>query len=128
MGQKYMANARPYDERLNMPNLLPVTPVIGRAVANPVVLWLMRSYLGQDSLHYCHTPGVTIMRPARKLREKPYVGGWHSDYPYPAHGGHGGHGTKEQFAKLDAALTDAGFPSWQDRQSRLGVQFNICVT
>lgn len=126
--EEKMAHRGLFDERLSLPSLLHRSPAVARAVASPVALYLMRTYLGQERLQYCHPPAVTILRPARKLLEKPYNGGWHSDYPFPPTASALGHGSKEHFAKLDKALTNAGLPSWKDRGTRLGVQFNICVS
>ena len=34
----------------------------------------------------------------------------------------------EAYRRLDREIVEAGFPNWQERQYRLGVQFNICVS
>ena len=34
----------------------------------------------------------------------------------------------EAYRRLDREIVEAGYPNWQERQYRLGVQFNICVS
>lgn len=52
---------------------------VGKSVAEPVSLWLLRQYLGSRDLHLGHPPGFAVLEPnvlARAGR------GWHSDIPY----------------------------------------------
>ena len=127
--------------------LLDQTPAIARGATHPVALWLIRSFLG-DELHFGHPPSFQIMRPAKKLLDDQPIGGWHSDYPNPLSAqrpSHVNHLEYDQiaagedidpatdptfgpFQRMDREITEAGFPGWQDRKYRLGVQFNICVT
>ncbi len=113
-------------------SFLGMTPAVAQALMHPVSLWLIESYLGVDSIHYCQCPGFSILRPAEKTGENARVmpGGWHADYPYPltseteAHTGMLG---PEEFEKLDASISPR-FPDWKRRKVRLGMQFNIALT
>jgi hypothetical protein len=113
-------------------SLLGMTPAVAQALMHPISLWLIESYLGVESIHYCQCPGISILRPAEKTGENARVlpGGWHADYPYPltsemeAHTGMIG---PEEFEKLDASISPR-FPDWKQRKVRLGMQFNIALT
>ena len=128
-------------------DLLARTPAIVRGATHPVALWLIRRFLG-DELHFGHPPSFQITRPAKQLLDNLPIGGWHSDYPNPLspqRPSHVNHLEYDQiaagedidpatdptfgpFQRMDREITEAGFPGWQDRKYRLGVQFNICVT
>ena len=113
-------------------SFLGMTPVVAQALMHPISLWLIESYLGVDSIHYCQCPGISILRPAEKTGENAHLmpGGWHCDYPYPltsetdAHTGMLG---PEEFEKLDASIAPR-YPDWKRRKVRLGMQFNIALT
>ena len=51
---------------------------------HPVSLWLIESYLGVESLHYCQVPSIGGLRPAEKTGDNANVvpGGWHADCAY----------------------------------------------
>lgn len=94
------------DGRIGVGFILAWSPEAARAVTHPVALWLMQQYLGTNHIHYCHPPGVTMMRPAKELLGTFPEQGWHSDYPY-----HPGVFPQDRWAD------DPVF----------GLQFNICV-
>lgn len=113
-------------------SLLGMTPAVAQALMHPVSLWLIESYLGVDSMHYCQGPGFTVLRPAEKIGENARVmpGGWHADYPYPLNSeteAHTGMLGPEEFEKLDASISSR-YPDWKQRKVRLGMQFNIALT
>jgi hypothetical protein len=99
-------DAETFDVRLGVANGISWSTDVARAVTNPVALWLIQTYLGNEEIHFCHPPGVTVMRPAKELIGTHPDIGWHSDYPY-----HPG--------ILERAR-------WADEQP-LAVQFNVCV-
>lgn len=139
---KAAQDARPYKSNDNVirprslmgegESFLGMTPAVAQALMHPISLWLIESYLGADSIHYCQCPGFSILRPAEKTGDVAYVepGGWHADYPYPltseveAHTSALGPG---EFELLDASISPR-FPDWKQRTSRLGMQFNIALT
>eukprot|EP01043_Picozoa_sp_COSAG02_P053997 COSAG02_NODE_6049_length_3845_cov_1.807528_2_plen_335_part_00 len=87
--QKIEQDQRPYrsfDNILGAGSLLAKTPVVAQASMNPVALHLIEAYLQVDCIHYCHSPAITILRPAEKRGNNNRLepGGWHSDYPFPA--------------------------------------------
>lgn len=52
---------------------------VGRALVEPVSLWVLRQYLGHQEVHLGHPPGMAVVEPnilARAGR------GWHMDQPY----------------------------------------------
>ena len=113
-------------------SFLSMTPVVSQALVHPISLWLIESYLGVDSIHYCQCPGISILRPAEKTGENARVmpGGWHSDYPYPLTSETAAHTSAlgvEEFEKLDASISSR-YPNWKQRKVRLGMQFNIALT
>ena len=113
-------------------SFLGMTPAVAQALMHPISLWLIESYLGVDSIHYCQCPGFSILRPAEKTGEFAEVmpGGWHSDYPYPLTSEVEAHTSAlgpEEFEKLDASISPR-YPDWKQRTSRLGMQFNIALT
>ena len=58
---------------------------VGRAIAEPVSLWLIRQYVRTRDLHLGHPPGFAVLRP---YDGESRVQGWHSDIPYiPSIGG-----------------------------------------
>ena len=58
---------------------------VGRAISEPISLWLIRQYMQTRDLHLGHPPGFAVLRPYDG--ESP-VQGWHSDIPYiPSVGG-----------------------------------------
>lgn len=75
-------------EHLTMNNDLPKIcqdAAVGCAIAEPISLWLIRSYMGTRDLHLGHPPGFAVLRP---YDGKSPVQGWHSDIPYiPSIGG-----------------------------------------
>lgn len=77
---------RSFDNILGVGSLLAKTPVVAQAAMNPVALHLIQAYLEAESIHYCHSPAITILRPAQKTGDNDRLepGGWHSDYPFPA--------------------------------------------
>ena len=77
---------RSFDNIVGVGSLLAKTPVVAQAAMNPVALHLIQAYLRVDSIHYCHSPAITALRPATKTggNERLEPGGWHSDYPFPA--------------------------------------------
>lgn len=134
-------DSRPYSSNDNVirpsqlggVSFLAKTPVVAQAAMNPVALWVIENYLGVDSIHYCQTPSIGGLRPAEKTGESAQVkpGGWHSDYPYPLTQQTMAHTFMlgpEEFEKLDASISSRGFPEWRNRQTRLGMQFNIALT
>ena len=52
-----------------------------KVATHPVVLWVIRSYLGARFV-FGHAPGFAILRPQDGSAERLCPGGWHSDYPY----------------------------------------------
>ena len=58
---------------------------VGRAIAEPLSLWLIREYLGTRDLHLGHPPGFGVLAPYDGAGK---VQGWHCDIPYiPSIGG-----------------------------------------
>lgn len=113
-------------------SFLGMTPVVAQALMHPISLWLIESYFGVDSIHYCQCPGISILRPAEKTGDNARVmpGGWHSDYPYPLTSETQAHTYMlgpEEFEKLDASISPR-HPNWKQRKVRLGMQFNIALT
>ncbi|MGB0692882.1 MAG: phytanoyl-CoA dioxygenase family protein [Pseudomonadales bacterium] len=95
-----------FDDRFGLPNAIAWSPDACRAITHADALWVIRSYLGTDDIHFCHQPSVTVLRPALELIGQFPEMGWHSDYPY----------------HRDVFPEDR----WDD-DSVYGVQFNICV-
>ena len=59
---------------------------VGKAISEPVSLWLIRQYVGTRDLHLGHPPNPTALAP---YDGKSRVQGWHADIPYiPSVGGH----------------------------------------
>ena len=113
-------------------SFLCMTPAVAQALMHPISLWLIESYLGVDSIHYCQFPAISILRPAEKTGENARVmpGGWHADYPYPLTSETEAHTYMlgpEEFEKLDASISPR-YPDWKGRKDRLGMQFNIALT
>lgn len=52
---------------------------VGRAICEPISLWLIREYLQTRDLHLGHPPNVTALPP---YDGKSKTQGWHSDIPY----------------------------------------------
>ena len=52
---------------------------VGRAICEPISLWLIRQYLQTRDLHLGHPPNVMSLSP---YDGKSRVQGWHSDIPY----------------------------------------------
>ena len=139
---KAAQDSRPYQSNDNVirpralmgegESFLSMTPAVAQALMHPISLWLIESYLGVDSIHYCQCPGISILRPAQKTGENARVmpGGWHADYPYPLTSETEAHTYMlgpEEFEKLDASISPR-FPDWKQRKNRLGMQFNIALT
>ena len=58
---------------------------VGKAISEPISLWLIRQYVGTRDLHLGHPPGLTALPPYDGERR---VQGWHADIPYiPSVGG-----------------------------------------
>lgn len=58
---------------------------VGRAIGEPISLWLIRQYMQTRDLHLGHPPGFAVLRP---YDGESRVQGWHSDIPYiPSVGG-----------------------------------------
>ena len=57
---------------------------VGRAICEPISLWLIRQYLQTRDLHLAHPPNVTVLAP---YESKSRVQGWHSDIPYGRNNG-----------------------------------------
>ena len=59
---------------------------VGRAISEPISLWLIRQYIGTRNLHLGHPPNPMSLPPYDGKRR---VQGWHADIPYiPSIGGH----------------------------------------
>ena len=73
---------------LDMDNAVPKVcqhAAVGKAITEPVSLWLIRQYVGTRNLHLGHPPGLTALPPYDGKRR---VQGWHADIPYiPSIGG-----------------------------------------
>lgn len=95
-----------FDDRFGLPNAIAWSPDACRAITHADALWVIRSYLGTEDIHFCHQPSVTVLRPARDLIGQYPEMGWHSDYPY----------------HRDVFPEDR----WHD-DAVYGVQFNICI-
>lgn len=52
---------------------------VGRAVAEPVSLWVLREYLQERDIHLGHPPGFNVLPPNTIATAGR---GWHSDIPY----------------------------------------------
>ena len=52
---------------------------VGRAISEPVSLWLIRQYMQTRDLHLGHPPGFAVLKPYDGASK---VQGWHSDIPY----------------------------------------------
>ena len=75
-------------EHLEMDNSSPKVcqhSAVGKAITEPISLWLIREYVGTRDLHLGHPPGLTALAPYDGKRR---VQGWHADIPYiPSVGG-----------------------------------------
>ncbi len=103
--QRY-ADESVYDGQFWMRDGLSWSPDLARAVTHPVALWLLQQYLETDDIHFCHSPVITTLKPAKALKGTFPEGGWHNDYPY-----HPG------------VFPDEYWPE----TPIFGAQFNICV-
>lgn len=52
---------------------------VGRALVEPISLWVLRQYLQNSNLHLGHPPGMAIVEPDTIARAGR---GWHMDQPY----------------------------------------------
>ena len=52
---------------------------VGRAIAEPVSLWVLREYLQSRDIHLGHPPGFNVLEPETLARAGRR---WHSDIPY----------------------------------------------
>ena len=52
---------------------------VGRTVAEPLSLWLIRQYMKTDEIRLSHVPGFAVLGQDDGKRN---VQGWHSDFPY----------------------------------------------
>ena len=71
-------------EHLEMNNEIPKvcqSVAVGRAITEPVSIWLARQYMQTRDLHLGHPPGFRVLDPDDG---KSKLGGWHSDFPYTA--------------------------------------------
>ena len=69
-------------EHLEMRNDIPKICqdiAVGRAIAEPISLWLIRQYMQTRDLHLGHPPGFRVLKP---YDGKSNVQRWHSDIPY----------------------------------------------
>ncbi len=58
---------------------------VGKAIGEPISMWLIRQYMQTRDLHLGHPPGFAVLKP---YDGKSKVQGWHSDIPYiPSIGG-----------------------------------------
>ena len=57
---------------------------VGKTVAEPVSLWLIREYMGTQDVRVGHPPGFAVLSPDDGKRR---VQRWHSDFPYNAANG-----------------------------------------
>ena len=74
-------------EHLEMSNDIPKLcqdVAVGKAVTEPVSLWLIRQYMQTRELHLGHPPGFRVLDPDDGVSR---VGGWHSDIPYSSSSG-----------------------------------------
>lgn len=100
------ADESDFDGQFWMRDGLSWSPDLARAITHPVALWLLQQYLETDEIHFCHSPVITTLKPAKALLDTFPEGGWHSDYPY-----HPG------------VFPDEYWPE----TPIFGAQFNICV-
>lgn len=82
-------------------------PAVGRTVAEPLSLWVIRQYMQTNDIHLSHVPGFAVLGQDDGKRN---VQGWHSDFPY-----HWGIPAKA------TVPTPSG-------KTVLGVQRNVCVS
>ena len=71
-------------EHLEFNNRVPricLHPAVGRTVAEPISLWLIRQYMGTGNIRLGHPPGFAVLLPDDGKRR---VQGWHADFPYNA--------------------------------------------
>lgn len=71
-------------EHLEFNNRVPricLHPAVGRTVAEPISLWLIRQYMGTEDIRIGHPPGFAVLAPDDGKRR---AQGWHSDFPYNA--------------------------------------------
>ena len=69
-GRPYRSNDNVIRPRMFMDkgdSFLTMTPVMAQALMHPVSLWLIESYLGVNSIHYCQCPGVSILRDRKSV-------------------------------------------------------------
>lgn len=74
---------------------LALTPIVPRAIAHPVVGYLLREYLGVD-FYLAHPPEVTMKPTGFDI--------WHTDYPY--HGGQASFSGRPQGVQLNIAVDE----------------------
>ena len=94
-------------DRVSRWGALSIDPAIARTAAEPVSLWLTRSYMKTEDIRLAHTPAMVVLHRDDGERN---VQGWHSDYPY--HWGTNADGL---------VPTPTG-------ETVLGVQRNVCVS
>ena len=85
-------------------------PALAKTAVEPVSLWLLRQYMGTDSVRLGHTPSFAILGQDDGERD---VQGWHSDFPYLW--GIGGRPRGGRIPVLPGEIV-------------LGVQRNVCVS
>lgn len=71
-------------EHLEFNNRVPricLHPAVGRTVAEPISLWVIRQYMGTEHVRVGHPPGFAVLAPDDGKRR---VQNWHSDFPYNA--------------------------------------------
>ena len=95
------------ERRTDTPNICQHSAV-GRALCEPISLWLIRQYLGTRDLHLAHPPNC-IGLPPYAVESQPRA--WHVDIPYiPSVGGNPAintYDTSNHFSFV-VALTDLG--------------------
>ena len=79
-------------------------PAVGRTVAEPISLALVRRYMGTEDVRVGHPPGFAVLAPDDGKRP---VQGWHADFPY------------------NAANTDR---EYQRTAAPMAVQRNVCIS
>ncbi len=80
---------------------------VGRTVAEPLSLWLIRQYMQTDDVRLAHVPGFAVLGQDDGKRN---VQGWHADFPY-----HWG-------------VPARGLVPTPSGKTVLGVQRNVCIS
>ena len=67
-----------FEQNTDMPKICQ-DAAVGRAIAEPVSLWVLRAYLQSRDIHLGHPPGFNVLPPETLARAGRR---WHSDIPY----------------------------------------------